>query len=455
MTTSATRSTVAARPVSSADPDSHQAFDAAPRREPDATRSLRRKRAPHSPHNRQGPPPSLRSAAQLMARGESSTPALATPQTGVEPLQASPDSRHATEAELTSLLARYDKKDANAAGDTDNAEQSAQLEQAAMAGYPDDARDFEQDVQRDLGMLAQLPADVATEYREKMKATWDAFESTSNAWLRDQHAHEARTLRDQIRREYQEARTDPSERAQAIFNVPFGSDLLGDSAQEDLDQLSDLKRQFRHADTKADRESIFSAASQIKHSLQKQITDTIKSQIDVHQRAAETSKKEVMQALDQAQALSGPGATPGKRLEYFVRLISRDEAHARAFTELRDLTSEQVEKLQKSDPGRLAQLMAFKPERLRDQLLEWENALLAQDADAGRKLPEVPLDRPKFPSDVRRYVPAPGPNYAENLRLLYVDVINSIVAAEKRINAAQEPPSSPIRKNYIRTHQSA
>ncbi|QYD70214.1 hypothetical protein KZJ38_07920 [Paraburkholderia edwinii] len=455
MTTSATGSTVAVRPVSSADPDSHQAFDAAPRREPDATRSLRRKRPPHNPHNRQGPPPSLRSAAQLIARGESSAPALTTPQTAVDPLHAPPDSTHPTEAELTSLLARYDKKDANATGDTDNAEWSAQLEQAAMAGYPDDARNFEQDVQRDLGMLAQLPADVATEYREKMKATWDAFESTPNIWQRDQYAHEAGTIRDQIRRDYQEARTDPSERAQAIFNVPFGSDLLGDSAQEDLTELGALKRQFRHANTKVDRESILSAASQIKHSLQDQITSTLKSQIEVHKRAAEASRKEVMQALDEAQGLSGAGATPGNRLEYFTRLISRDEAHARAFTELRDLTAERVEQLQKSDPGRLAQLMAFKPERLQRQLLDWENALLAQDEEAARKLPEVTLDRLKFPSDVRLYVPAPGPNYGEDLRLRYVDVINSIVAAEKRISAAQEPPSSPIRKNYIKTHQSA
>src|ERR1700754_4438773 len=121
MTTSATVSTVAVRLVFSADPDSHQAFDAAPRREPDATRSLRRKRPPHNPHNRQGPPPSLRSAAQLIARGESSAPALTTPQTAVDPLHAPPDSTHPTEAELTSLLARYDKKDANATGDTDNA----------------------------------------------------------------------------------------------------------------------------------------------------------------------------------------------------------------------------------------------------------------------------------------------------------------------------------------------
>jgi hypothetical protein len=287
-----------------------------------------------------------------------------------------------------------------------------------------------------------------------MKATWDAFESTSNTWLRGQYAHEARTLRGQIVRDYQEARTDPSERAQAIFNVPFGSDLLGDSAQDDLDQLSALKRQFRRADTKADRESAFSAASEIKRSLQDQITSTIKSQIEVHKRATEASRKEVMQALDLAQGMSGDGATPASRLEYFVRQISRDEAHARAFTELRDLTAERVEKLQKSDPERLAQLMAFKPERLRDQLLKWENALLAQDQEAAYKLPEVQLDRLKFPSDVRLYVPAPGPNYGENLRGLYVDVINSIVAARKRISAAQQPPSSPDRKNYIRTHQS-
>jgi hypothetical protein len=372
----------------------------------------------------------------------------------VNPLQAAPDSRHATDAELTSLLARYDDKNANAAGDTVNAELSARLEEVATAGYPDDARTFERDVQRDLGMLAQLPANVASEYREQMKQTWDAFESTPDAWLRDKYATQAKTLRDQIDGEYQDARTDPRQRAQAIFNAPFGSDVLGDSAQEDLDKLRDLSRQFREAHTKADRESIFSAASKIKQSLQDQISDTILGQIDVYKRAEAASDKEVMQAFELAQGLSGPGATPGARLAYFAKQVSGSEANARAFTELRSLTPERLQQMQQTDPDRYAQLTALKPERLQ-QLTQWENALAAQHDDAARALPEVPLDPPKHTSDVRFYLPAPGTRYGEELRLRYVDALNTIAAAEKRISVSHERPSSPVRQNYIKTHEPA
>jgi hypothetical protein len=452
MTTSATSPTVAARPIASADPDLQQAFDTAPRREPHTTRSGHPKRRPHRRHNRQDTPPSLPSATQLAARGEAPVDPLATPQSALNPLQAPPASRHATDAEFASLLARYDDKNANAAGDAVNAELSARLEEVATAGYPDDARVFEQDVQRALGMLAQLPADVASAYREQMKSTWDMFESTPDAWLRDKYAQQAKTLRDQIDGEYQEARTDPDERAQAIFNAPFGNDLLGDDAQPALDKLSDLKREFHQAHTKADREAIFSAASKIKQSLQNQISDTMLSQIDAYRQAEAASETEVMQAFELAQGLSGRGATPGARLEYFVRQVCGNEAHARAFTELRGLTPERLQQLQQTDPDRFAQLTALKPERLQ-QLTQWENTLAAQDRDAARTLPEVPLEPPKYPSDVRFYLPAPGASYGEALRLRYADILKSIVAAEKRISVSHEQPSSPIRQNYIKTHQ--
>lgn len=454
MTTSATSPTVATRPISSADSDLPQASDTAPRREPDTTRSAPPKRHRHRQHDRRNPPPSSPAATQLAARGAPQADPVATPQTVANPLQARPDSRHATDAEFASLLARYDDKNANAAGDTVNAELSARLEEVAMAGYPDDARSFEREVQRDLGMLAQLPADVASAYREQMKSTWDAFESTPDAWLRGKHATQAETLRDQIDGEYQEARTDPGERAQAIFNLPFGSDVLGDGAQDDLDTLSDLKRQFRQAHTKADRETIFSAASKIKQSLQDRIADTILGQIDASRQAEAASEKNVMQAFEHAQGLSGPGATPGARLEYFVTQVCGNEAQARAFTELRSLTPERLQQLKQTDPDRFAQLTALKPERLH-ALTQWENALAAQDSDAARVLPEVPLAPPKYPSDVRFRLPAPGANYGEALRLRYVDTLTSIVAAEKRIRVSHERPSSPIRQNYIKTHQPA
>jgi len=462
MTTSAASPTVAAHAIPSAppgaDPDANQALDPAPRHAPDPTRSGRPKQHPrerHQRHDGQNPQPSLPSAAQIAARGAPPAGPLTSPhtaRTAANALQAPPDARHATDAEFASLLKRYDDKHANAAGDTLNADLSARLVEVLMAGYPDDAGKFEGEVERDLGMLAQLPSDVAAQYRNQMKSNWDAFESTSNAWLRDKYANDATTLRDQLADEYQEARTDPRQRAQAIFNAPFGSGTLGDGAQDDLDRLNDLGRQFRLAHSKADREAIFSDASGLKQSLQNRVSDAILDQIDASSRAEAASEKEVMQAFELAQGMSGPGATPAGRLADFVGQVAANEARARAFTELRRLTPERLQQLKDIDPDRFAHLTALKPERL-EQLTQWENALAGQDSEAARALPEVPLDPLKYPSDVRFYLPAPGSGYGEDLRQRYVDSLKTIVAADKRISMSHESRSSPIRQNYIRTHR--
>ncbi|HEY4352543.1 MAG TPA: hypothetical protein VGN31_15035 [Paraburkholderia sp.] len=454
MTTSATSPAVAAGPIAGDDPARHQAFDTAPRREPDATRSGAARRHPRKPHNRHHPPPSLPSAEQVAARGVPPDPAT-TPTIVSNPLQAPPDSRHASEAELTSLLARYDDKHANAAGDTINAELSARLEDVAMAGYPDDARRFERDVQRDLGMLAQLPADLASTYRDQMKATWDAFESTPDAWLRQKAQHDAKTLHNQIAQEYEEARTDPRQRAQAIFNAPFGSDLPGGGAQQDLDTLRDLGRQFRLASTKADREAIFASASKIRQSLQDTIFDSTPAQIDAQTRAEAGNEKDVMQELERAQSSSGPGATTGARLASFANRVFGDTAHTLAFTELVNLTPERLQSIKATDPERFAHLTALRPERLQEQLIRWENEFAEQDKAAARRLPEVPLEPPKNIWDVHLNLPAPGSQYADDLRQRYVDVLHSITAAENRISISHERPSSPIRQTYIKTHQPA
>src|SRR5262249_35622029 len=151
------------------------------------------------------PPPSLPSTAQLAARGTPSSNTGATPQFVVNPLPAPTDSSQASDAELASLLARYDKGNANDTHDRDNAHLKAQFQNLAKTGYPDDVRAFEQDMQRDAGMLAQLPEDVASTYRDWMNSNWDAFESTANAWLRSKYDGEAKTLREQIAAEYREA----------------------------------------------------------------------------------------------------------------------------------------------------------------------------------------------------------------------------------------------------------
>jgi hypothetical protein len=454
MTTSTVSATVAVRSTHDVAPDSHQPSRAAAQDGHDTKHAAGRRHRARPKHT---PPPSrkLPAGSQLAARGAapSGPPGPATQTIAANPPQAPSDARHATDAELTSLLARYDDHNANAARDTVNAEMSARLEDAATAGYPDDARRFEQDVQRDLGMLAQLPSDVASSYRDEMKATWDAFEATPDAWLRDKFAQDAKTLRAQIVDEYQEARTDPVQRAQAIFNAPFGSDLLGDDARQDLDKLRDLAKQFRRAQTKEDRESIFATASEIKKSLQDRIFDAVISLIDAQRQAAASSEKDVMQALESAQGLSGSGATSGGRLEHFANRVFVDAAHARAFTELRSLTPERMQQLKETDPERFARLTALKPERLQ-QLTQWENDLAARDRDAARELPEVPLDPPKNLSDIRFNLPAPGPEYGENLRQRYLDARHSIVTAEKRISIAHERPSSPVRQSYIKTHRS-
>ncbi|MFC0398532.1 hypothetical protein [Paraburkholderia rhizosphaerae] len=372
-------------------------------------------------------------------------------------MESTPDERSATDTELTSLLARHDKDasgdNANATLDAVNAQLHARLADVSMAGYPDDVRRFEQDEQRDLGKLAQLSTDDAAAYRDGININAGNVGSTPNAWLRGLYEHDEDGLRAEIDTVHLEAETDPRERAQAVFNAPFDHEkLLAPQEQRSLAALGELRQQFRAASTVADRDKIFSDACALKQSLQNRISDVIIDAIHAQKKAEAANENDVMQAFEGARSLSGPGATSGARLAYFASRIAADAAHARAFTELRNVTPERLAQLDKDDPERYRQLAALAPERLA-QLTQWENELAAQDSDAARRLPEVTLDPPKNLSDVRFYTPAPGPDYGENLRNLYGDALRSIVAAEKRISISHERPSSPVRQNYIKLHQ--
>ncbi|MFC0573129.1 hypothetical protein [Paraburkholderia solisilvae] len=360
---------------------------------------------------------------------------------------------------MTSLLSRYDTdKDGlaiSSGNDAVNAELSARLADVSMAGYPDDARRFEQDRQRDLGMLAQLPADTAAAYRNDIGVNADNVGSTPNTWLRGLYEHDAKLLRDQLENEYREAGADPLKRLQAVFNAPHGGDMLtAPDEQQTLANLRELRKAFGNARTTTDREKVFSRASQIRQSLQERITDITLGKIAEQKRTEAANEKDVMQAFEEAATMTGPGATPGARLAYLADRIGADGGHARAFTELRGVTPERLQQLKETDNERFEQLSALKPERLQ-QLTQWENDLAGQDRDAARRLPEVRLDPPRYLSDVRWYGPAPGPDYGEQLRALYTSARDSINAANKRIDIAHEPPSSPIRQRYLSKRQSA
>ncbi|CAB3753723.1 hypothetical protein [Paraburkholderia humisilvae] len=324
-----------------------------------------------------------------------------------------------------------------------------------MAGYPDDVRRFEQDKQRDLGMLAQLPSDDAAAYRDGINVNADNVGSTSNAWLRGLYEHDEEALHDEINSAHLEAETDPRAQVQAVFNAPFGSEkLLAADEQQNLAELRALRSQFGAARTIAERDKIFSNACRIKQTLQDRITGLALDEIATQKKAEAANENDVMQAFEDAKGLTGPGATTGARLAYFANRICADPGHARAFTEFRSLTPERLQQLKVDDPQRYRQLTALAPERLA-QLTQWENDLAAQDSEAAGRLPEVALDPPKNFSDVRFYTPAPGPDYDRNLRKLYADARDSIVAAEQRISISHERPSSPVRRNYIKQHQPA
>jgi hypothetical protein len=465
MTPSALSPSVAVRATVDVDADPYRADTAAQAGERDAMPVASPQRGPR-PHRRTRPSASPRSrstpaGAQIANRGPSAQtdPVTSPTPIAMNPLQAEANHRSASAAELTSLLSRYDTdKDGlaiSSGNDAVNAELGARLAEVSMAGYPDDARRFEQDKQRDLGMLAQLPADTAAAYRNDINVNADNVGSTPNTWLRGLYEHDAELLRDQLETEYREVGADPLKRLQSVFNAPHGADMLNaPDEQQNLANLRELRKAFSNAHTKTDREKVFSSASQIRQSLQERVTDLTLGKITEQKRAEAANEKNVMQAFEEAATMTGPGATPGARLAYLANRIGADSGHARAFTELRSVTPERLQQLKETDKERFDQLGALKPERLQ-QLTQWENDLAQQDRDAARRLPEVRLDPPRYLSDVRLYVPAPGPDYGEHLRALYTTARDSINAASERIHIAQERPSSPIRQSYIRSHQLA
>jgi hypothetical protein len=381
--------------------------------------------------------PSLPAAdAGAAARDARSNAATSPPRTRTPPTprdtapNRARNERYADESELASLLERYDAGNANASGDALNAALGAQLEQAAMVGYPDQARAFEQNVQTDLGMCADLPLDARGSYEDKLKALWTGFEASPDAWDRSRFADAERALHDELASETDAAAGDPDSRLHAVFNVPFGSDMLSVDGRQQLLALADARKLFRLAHTKEDREAAFLLASRTKLQLQDEIAATTRSQIQEQKALWATQKTDVLKELERAASLTGPGATPGSRLAEFGNRVFADARHARAFTELRQ-----------REPERFA------------QLTQWENELASQHRDASRSLPEVPLTPPRNFSDIRFTLPAPGPRYEDALLALYVDALHGIVAAEKRISIAHEPKSSPIRANYIKMHR--
>lgn len=340
--------------------------------------------------------------------------------------------RYADEAELNSLLDRYDADGTHAKADARNAELGAQLEKAAMTGYPDDARAFEQHVQTDLGMCADLPLDARADYEATLKELWTGFEAATDAWHRSRFADSERALHNVIAGELDDVTANPEARLQAVFNAPFGSDMLDAQGQQQLLALADARKEFRQARTPQQRDAAFSRASEIKQQLQTDIATATLAQIDEQAQIWTDARTDVLNALQSASALTGPGATAGARLADFGNHVFADAHHARAFTELR----------------------MREPERFR-QLTQWENDLAEQDRNAARLLPEVSLAAPRNFSDIRFALPALGSQYEDTLRALYMDALHSIVAADKRISMASEPKSSPIRADYIKTHRSA
>ncbi|WP_460907471.1 hypothetical protein [Paraburkholderia jirisanensis] len=369
--------------------------------------------------------------AQLLAATSTPTSAGESARHTATTTNRAHNERYADEAELCSLLARYDAGGANAKADALNAALGAQLEKSAMTGYPEDARGFEQNVQIDLGMCADLPLDARTDYEARLKELWTAFEAAPDAWHRSHFADAERALHNDLAGELDAIADDPAARLQAVFNTPFGSDMLDAQGQQQLLSLAEARKQFRLARTEQQREALFSVASQIKQQLQADIASTTRGQIDEQTRLWADARTDVLNALQWATALTGPGATAGARLVEFGNRAFAGARHARAFTELRQI----------------------EPDRFR-QFTQWENEFAAQDRDAARKLPEVELAPPRNFSDIRFTLPAPGPQYEDQLRALYVDALHGMQAADKRISVAAEPHSSPIRANYIKTHGS-
>ncbi len=335
---------------------------------------------------------------------------------------------HATE--LKALLARYDADGGNASRDAANAALGAQLEDVAMTGYPSDALPFERSLQTDLGLLAQLPPDRRDFYTDQLLTLWTGFEASSSEWTRGGFAHQERALHAAIADEHEDALNDPKLRAQAVFNEPYGSEFLSSDEQKLLDTLAKTHEQFTAARTPQQREAAFRRGSALKQQIQGKVAAAIGNVEQTQTQALNAARTDVLNALDYAKGLNGPGATSGARLTTFGNKVFTDALHARAFTSLR-----------MNDPVR------FGP------LTQWENELAAQDRDAGERLPEVLLAPPQNFSDLTYNLPAPGPSYESDLLQRYKGTHQSIVAAEQRIHMAHEPTSSRIRLNYIRTHR--
>ncbi|HEY3600050.1 MAG TPA: hypothetical protein VGL08_21345, partial [Paraburkholderia sp.] len=287
-------------------------------------------------------------------------------------------------------------------------------------------------VQTDLGLLAQLPPDRHDLHASALARLWTGFEATSDEWGRGAFAHEARNLHDTIVKEHDEALNDPAARAEALFNTPYGSDFPSADGQQLLSALNGLHAEFNEASTSTQREAALKRGAATKQQLQQAISASIDKVTQSETQASNSARTDVLNALDYAAAITGPGATPAARLAALGNQVFGDAVHARAFTELRQ-----------NEPERFTQLM------------QWENELAEQDRDAAQSVPEVSLAPPKNYSDIRYNLPAPGPEYESDLRQRYVGALHSIVEAEKRIHIAHQSISSPIRQNYIRTHSSS
>ncbi|CAM2163607.1 conserved hypothetical protein [Paraburkholderia sacchari] len=181
----------------------------------------------------------------------------------------------ATESELNGLLNKYDTQidgrnqdSRNRLNDANTAEKINAATDFDYTGYPQDVRNFENQLSSSRGQLAALQPEMRDYYTGQLAALDTAYRNINSPDARANLNEKATKIENEILAEYNQAINNPLDRTMAIFNHPVGEGYLGKDFNAQIKHLEQLRAQFLNAPDAEHRDAFFAQATQLKTQLQ-------------------------------------------------------------------------------------------------------------------------------------------------------------------------------------------
>ncbi|CAM2163367.1 hypothetical protein PSAC2689_110227 [Paraburkholderia sacchari] len=319
-----------------------------------------------------------------------------------------------TEDELKGLLNKYDmpidggnQDSRNGLNDANAAEKINAATKLDYTGYPQDVRNFEDQLSSSRGQLAALQPEMRDYYTSQLAALDTVYRNVNSPDARSDLNEKATQIENEIRNEYNHSVNNLLDRTMAIFNHPVGEGYLGKEFSEQIKHLDQLREQFLNAPDAEHRDSLFAQATKLKTQLQAAAALGLDNYLAKDKTAWDEANKYVDKLIADAQANPDPAKRYKSISDGLFSLNSgmgEDEVADRRVLKF-------TERLM-DDPD------------LRQKLDAWQ-------VEAGTPLNAQGVGAARSYTDIINDLPAAGPDYVRDLADRYTNVIRSQTDGER------------------------